>query len=66
MTESIEFNSSSNAKLAYDEFNEDEGDDDYYSSFVLNGKTITCTVSKKYLPETKDEVISEYNSLLEE
>ncbi len=66
MTESIEFNSSSNAKLAYDEFNEDEGDDDYYSSFVLNGKTITCIVSKKYLPETKDEVISEYNSLLEE
>lgn len=66
MTETLEFNSSSNAKLAYDEFMEDEGDDDYYSSFVLNGKTITCIVSKKYLPETKDEVISEYNSYLDE
>lgn len=66
MTESLEFNSASNAKSAYDELMEDEGDDDYYTSIVLVGKTITCTVSKKYLPETKDEVISEYNSILEE
>lgn len=62
MTETLEL--SSNAESFYD-FMEDEGDDDYYTSIVLVGKTITCTVSKKYLPKTKDEVISEYNSLLE-